>query len=98
MSFGDHMTNPKQLAFKFVQVRSEVWKHLCYTENFLRSFNPFLFFLQTDLTVLKLAALESTKNLDLEKKEGRIDDLLRVRKQHYFCCITSEPNWFVLWL
>uniref|UniRef100_A0AAQ5ZZU3 non-specific serine/threonine protein kinase n=1 Tax=Amphiprion ocellaris TaxID=80972 RepID=A0AAQ5ZZU3_AMPOC len=33
--------------------------------------------LQTDLTVLKLAALESTKNLDLEKKEGRIDDLLR---------------------
>ncbi|XP_058478116.1 LOW QUALITY PROTEIN: serine/threonine-protein kinase tousled-like 1 [Solea solea] len=34
-------------------------------------------FVQTDLTVLKLAALESTKNLDLEKKEGRIDDLLR---------------------
>uniref|UniRef100_A0A8C9QXJ5 non-specific serine/threonine protein kinase n=1 Tax=Scleropages formosus TaxID=113540 RepID=A0A8C9QXJ5_SCLFO len=32
---------------------------------------------QTDLTVLKLAALESNKNLDLEKKEGRIDDLLR---------------------
>ncbi|XP_017279939.1 serine/threonine-protein kinase tousled-like 1 isoform X2 [Kryptolebias marmoratus] len=50
LSFGDHMTNPKQLAVKFVQ---------------------------TDLTVLKLAALESTKNLDLEKKEGRIDDLLR---------------------
>lgn len=38
--------------------------------------------LQTDLTVLKLAALESTKNLDLEKKEGRIDDLLRVRRNH----------------
>ncbi|KAI1899899.1 hypothetical protein AGOR_G00066520 [Albula goreensis] len=32
---------------------------------------------QTDLTVLKLAALESNKNQDLEKKEGRIDDLLR---------------------
>uniref|UniRef100_A0A671NZ70 non-specific serine/threonine protein kinase n=1 Tax=Sinocyclocheilus anshuiensis TaxID=1608454 RepID=A0A671NZ70_9TELE len=31
----------------------------------------------TDLTQLKLAALESNKNLDLEKKEGRIDDLLR---------------------
>lgn len=30
--------------------------------------------------MLKLAALESTKNLDLEKKEGRIDDLLRVRR------------------
>lgn len=39
--------------------------------------------LQTDLTVLKLAALESTKNLDLEKKEGRIDDLLRVRRYVY---------------
>uniref|UniRef100_A0A671NWS0 non-specific serine/threonine protein kinase n=1 Tax=Sinocyclocheilus anshuiensis TaxID=1608454 RepID=A0A671NWS0_9TELE len=34
-------------------------------------------FLCTDLTQLKLAALESNKNLDLEKKEGRIDDLLR---------------------
>ncbi|KAJ3592078.1 hypothetical protein NHX12_007207 [Muraenolepis orangiensis] len=34
---------------------------------------------QTDLTGVKLAALESNKNLDLEKKEGRIDDLLRVR-------------------
>lgn len=36
--------------------------------------------LQTDLTGLKLAALEMNKNLDLEKKEGRIDDLLRVRE------------------
>lgn len=27
---------------------------------------------------MKLAALESNKSLDLEKKEGRIDDLLRV--------------------
>ena len=34
--------------------------------------------LQTELTGLKLAALESNKSLDLEKKEGRIDDLLRV--------------------
>lgn len=42
--------------------------------------------LQTDLTVLKLAALESTKNLDLEKKEGRIDDLLRVRR-----CYVYQP-------
>lgn len=30
--------------------------------------------------MLKLAALESNKNQDLEKKEGRIDDLLRVSK------------------
>uniref|UniRef100_A0AAX7V4S3 non-specific serine/threonine protein kinase n=1 Tax=Astatotilapia calliptera TaxID=8154 RepID=A0AAX7V4S3_ASTCA len=43
----------------------------------IQMFNSFCFSLQTDLTVLKLAALESTKNLDLEKKEGRIDDLLR---------------------
>lgn len=43
-----------------------------------------MFLLQTDLTVLKLAALESTKNLDLEKKEGRIDDLLRVRRQYVY--------------
>uniref|UniRef100_A0A8C7LGK6 non-specific serine/threonine protein kinase n=1 Tax=Oncorhynchus kisutch TaxID=8019 RepID=A0A8C7LGK6_ONCKI len=32
---------------------------------------------KTELTGLKLAALESNKSLDLEKKEGRIDDLLR---------------------
>lgn len=36
--------------------------------------------LQTELTLLKLTALEKDKNSDLEKKEGRIDDLLRVRK------------------
>lgn len=35
--------------------------------------------LQTELTLLKLTALEKDKNSDLEKKEGRIDDLLRVR-------------------
>lgn len=33
---------------------------------------------QSDLTLLKLTALEKDKNSDLEKKEGRIDDLLRV--------------------
>ncbi|XP_075884225.1 serine/threonine-protein kinase tousled-like 2 isoform X1 [Nelusetta ayraudi] len=33
--------------------------------------------IQTDLTLLKLTALEKDKNSDLEKKEGRIDDLLR---------------------
>uniref|UniRef100_H3D1Y6 non-specific serine/threonine protein kinase n=1 Tax=Tetraodon nigroviridis TaxID=99883 RepID=H3D1Y6_TETNG len=32
---------------------------------------------QTELTLLKLTALEKDKNSDLEKKEGRIDDLLR---------------------
>lgn len=35
---------------------------------------------QTELTLLKLTALEKDKNSDLEKKEGRIDDLLRVRR------------------
>lgn len=34
---------------------------------------------QTDLTMEKLVALENNKNSDLEKKEGRIDDLLRVK-------------------
>uniref|UniRef100_A0A671XS72 Protein kinase domain-containing protein n=1 Tax=Sparus aurata TaxID=8175 RepID=A0A671XS72_SPAAU len=32
---------------------------------------------QSELTLLKLTALEKNKNSDLEKKEGRIDDLLR---------------------
>uniref|UniRef100_A0A3P8P9K6 non-specific serine/threonine protein kinase n=1 Tax=Astatotilapia calliptera TaxID=8154 RepID=A0A3P8P9K6_ASTCA len=32
---------------------------------------------KSDLTILKLTALEKSKNSDLEKKEGRIDDLLR---------------------
>ncbi|KAM6951714.1 serine/threonine-protein kinase tousled-like 2 isoform 2-T2 [Aplochiton taeniatus] len=32
---------------------------------------------QSELTLDKLTALESNKNSDLEKKEGRIDDLLR---------------------
>lgn len=32
--------------------------------------------------MLKLAALENNKNQDLEKKEGRIDDLLRVSVRH----------------
>ncbi|KAJ8245953.1 hypothetical protein GJAV_G00262090 [Gymnothorax javanicus] len=32
---------------------------------------------QSDLTIEKLTALENNKNSDLEKKEGRIDDLLR---------------------
>uniref|UniRef100_A0A8C6UZW6 non-specific serine/threonine protein kinase n=1 Tax=Neogobius melanostomus TaxID=47308 RepID=A0A8C6UZW6_9GOBI len=33
--------------------------------------------LQSDLTLEKLTAIENNKNSDLEKKEGRIDDLLR---------------------
>ncbi|KAK7919559.1 hypothetical protein WMY93_010843 [Mugilogobius chulae] len=33
--------------------------------------------IQSELTLLKLIALENDKNSDLEKKEGRIDDLLR---------------------
>uniref|UniRef100_A0A4W5N0F9 non-specific serine/threonine protein kinase n=1 Tax=Hucho hucho TaxID=62062 RepID=A0A4W5N0F9_9TELE len=33
--------------------------------------------LSSDLTVEKLTAMENNKNSDLEKKEGRIDDLLR---------------------
>uniref|UniRef100_A0A4W6C7U9 non-specific serine/threonine protein kinase n=1 Tax=Lates calcarifer TaxID=8187 RepID=A0A4W6C7U9_LATCA len=45
---------------------------LCFGEH-----NPKCVFMNELLTGLKLAALESNKSLDLEKKEGRIDDLLR---------------------
>uniref|UniRef100_A0A671XYJ6 non-specific serine/threonine protein kinase n=1 Tax=Sparus aurata TaxID=8175 RepID=A0A671XYJ6_SPAAU len=37
----------------------------------------FLSCFTSELTLLKLTALEKNKNSDLEKKEGRIDDLLR---------------------
>uniref|UniRef100_A0A673A3I2 non-specific serine/threonine protein kinase n=1 Tax=Sphaeramia orbicularis TaxID=375764 RepID=A0A673A3I2_9TELE len=48
---------------------------LCFGEQSLKASSSK--FVQTELTGLKLAALESNKSLDLEKKEGRIDDLLR---------------------
>ncbi|XP_037537917.1 serine/threonine-protein kinase tousled-like 1-B [Nematolebias whitei] len=48
---------------------------LCFGEHSLKAASSKC--VQTELTGLKLAALESNKNLDLEKKEGRIDDLLR---------------------
>uniref|UniRef100_A0A3P8WP41 non-specific serine/threonine protein kinase n=1 Tax=Cynoglossus semilaevis TaxID=244447 RepID=A0A3P8WP41_CYNSE len=48
---------------------------LCFGEHNLKASSSK--FVQTALTGLKLAALESNKSLDLEKKEGRIDDLLR---------------------
>lgn len=48
-----------------------------HLSHFLLTFSSHVS-LQTELTGLKLAALESNKSLDLEKKEGRIDDLLRV--------------------
>ncbi|XP_015233546.1 PREDICTED: serine/threonine-protein kinase tousled-like 1-B isoform X1 [Cyprinodon variegatus] len=48
---------------------------LCFGEHTLKA--SLSKCIQTELTGLKLAALESNKSLDLEKKEGRIDDLLR---------------------
>uniref|UniRef100_A0A3P8Q4J4 non-specific serine/threonine protein kinase n=1 Tax=Astatotilapia calliptera TaxID=8154 RepID=A0A3P8Q4J4_ASTCA len=48
---------------------------LCFGEHNLKASSSKC--VQTELTGLKLAALESNKSLDLEKKEGRIDDLLR---------------------
>uniref|UniRef100_A0A674A9S9 non-specific serine/threonine protein kinase n=1 Tax=Salmo trutta TaxID=8032 RepID=A0A674A9S9_SALTR len=50
--------------------------HSSHLSHFLLTFSSHVS-LQTELTGLKLAALESNKSLDLEKKEGRIDDLLR---------------------
>uniref|UniRef100_A0A8C7MI72 non-specific serine/threonine protein kinase n=1 Tax=Oncorhynchus kisutch TaxID=8019 RepID=A0A8C7MI72_ONCKI len=45
---------------------------LTFWQNASIAFNSF-----SDLTVEKLTAMENNKNSDLEKKEGRIDDLLR---------------------
>uniref|UniRef100_A0A673WWN6 non-specific serine/threonine protein kinase n=1 Tax=Salmo trutta TaxID=8032 RepID=A0A673WWN6_SALTR len=45
--------------------------------DFVSLSRPLVFLLQSDLTVEKLTAMENNKNSDLEKKEGRIDDLLR---------------------
>uniref|UniRef100_A0AAQ4NTQ2 non-specific serine/threonine protein kinase n=1 Tax=Gasterosteus aculeatus aculeatus TaxID=481459 RepID=A0AAQ4NTQ2_GASAC len=39
----------------------------------------------SELTLLKLTALEKDKNSDLEKKEGRIDDLLRSKQEKMAC-------------
>uniref|UniRef100_A0A671W5H4 non-specific serine/threonine protein kinase n=1 Tax=Sparus aurata TaxID=8175 RepID=A0A671W5H4_SPAAU len=64
LSFGEH--NPKASSSKCVQVMWHVHECMKYWHVTL-----------TELTGLKLAALESNKSLDLEKKEGRIDDLLR---------------------
>uniref|UniRef100_A0A9L0KD05 non-specific serine/threonine protein kinase n=1 Tax=Equus asinus TaxID=9793 RepID=A0A9L0KD05_EQUAS len=40
---------------------------------------------QSDLTIEKISALENNKNSDLEKKEGRIDDLLRSKQEKMAC-------------
>ncbi|XP_051761345.1 serine/threonine-protein kinase tousled-like 1 isoform X4 [Ctenopharyngodon idella] len=50
---------------------------LCFVDSVISSRLMAVKSVQTDLTVVKLATIESNKNLDLEKKEGRIDDLLR---------------------
>ncbi|XP_031414732.1 serine/threonine-protein kinase tousled-like 1-B isoform X1 [Clupea harengus] len=50
---------------------------LCSTDHMMHPKQLSSRSMQTDLTLLKLATLESNKNQDLEKKEGRIDDLLR---------------------
>ncbi|KAL0992748.1 hypothetical protein UPYG_G00097880 [Umbra pygmaea] len=52
------------------------------TEHLTSSLKPVSLYMnhkatQSDLTVEKLTAMEHNKNSDLEKKEGRIDDLLR---------------------
>ncbi|EHB07369.1 Serine/threonine-protein kinase tousled-like 2 [Heterocephalus glaber] len=42
-------------------------------------------FVSSDLTIEKISALENSKNSDLEKKEGRIDDLLRSKQEKMAC-------------
>ncbi|XP_030637062.1 serine/threonine-protein kinase tousled-like 1-B isoform X1 [Chanos chanos] len=51
---------------------------LCFTDHMMNMKQLSSKSVQTDLTIMKLAVMESNKNQDLEKKEGRIDDLLRV--------------------
>lgn len=81
LCFGE--PNPKASSSKCVQVMSCMHEEMkARHPSYLRSptTRPPLCvcITQTELTGLKLAALESNKSLDLEKKEGRIDDLLRV--------------------
>lgn len=61
---------------------TEIFATFCVHNTFDYFVNYFLrtllFPLKSDLTMEKLSALENSKNSDLEKKEGRIDDLLRV--------------------
>uniref|UniRef100_G3QHG2 non-specific serine/threonine protein kinase n=1 Tax=Gorilla gorilla gorilla TaxID=9595 RepID=G3QHG2_GORGO len=42
-------------------------------------------YFESDLTIEKISALENSKNSDLEKKEGRIDDLLRSKQEKMAC-------------
>uniref|UniRef100_A0A672ZXP6 Protein kinase domain-containing protein n=1 Tax=Sphaeramia orbicularis TaxID=375764 RepID=A0A672ZXP6_9TELE len=43
----------------------------------IKTLNMSVCVMSSDLTIEKLTAMENNKNSDLEKKEGRIDDLLR---------------------
>ncbi|XP_054606551.1 serine/threonine-protein kinase tousled-like 1-B isoform X6 [Nothobranchius furzeri] len=66
---------PKIIDYFDVRQNSSSPTSLCFVEHGLKA--SLSRCVQTELTGLKLAALESNKSLDLEKKEGRIDDLLR---------------------
>ncbi|XP_057192220.1 serine/threonine-protein kinase tousled-like 1 isoform X1 [Triplophysa rosa] len=50
---------------------------LCFGDSVISCKQMAVKSVQTEMTLVKLATIESNKNLDLEKKEGRIDDLLR---------------------
>uniref|UniRef100_A0A6Q2X6J5 non-specific serine/threonine protein kinase n=1 Tax=Esox lucius TaxID=8010 RepID=A0A6Q2X6J5_ESOLU len=63
-------------SFLSFAVLSRCLEH-CWICMSIGQTEQFLPYESTELTALKLAALESNKSLDLEKKEGRIDDLLR---------------------
>uniref|UniRef100_A0A4W6FH60 non-specific serine/threonine protein kinase n=1 Tax=Lates calcarifer TaxID=8187 RepID=A0A4W6FH60_LATCA len=56
---------------------SALWSVSCFLFYLLTLFLAILSSVLSDLTIEKLTAMENNKNSDLEKKEGRIDDLLR---------------------
>uniref|UniRef100_A0A665U3M6 non-specific serine/threonine protein kinase n=1 Tax=Echeneis naucrates TaxID=173247 RepID=A0A665U3M6_ECHNA len=65
--------------FQLDQIKLCVLLQICVIFRGTRYLHMICFCLcQSELTLLKLAALEKDKNSDLEQKEGRIDDLLRV--------------------
>lgn len=89
-----HKPAPTHTQHQATQVTHCHKNTLTFTDTFRSSlWHPPSFALsQSELTMEKLAALESSKSSDLEKKEGRIDDLLRVRLSSHTASILRSWN------
>uniref|UniRef100_A0A673ZNL7 Protein kinase domain-containing protein n=1 Tax=Salmo trutta TaxID=8032 RepID=A0A673ZNL7_SALTR len=66
-----------EVSEKFMKLFVCLYFHPSMAQSFLSVSLARTCFDSSDLTLEKLTALENNKNSDLEKKEGRIDDLLR---------------------